>query len=319
MSQFLGVLGDAASASRDTTACRDGGGTTRRNVRPAGCVASGWRLWAAGYGGGRASDGNAAIGSNNATNRVYGGVAGADYTISPFTRVGFALAGGGTSFGLANGLGSGWSDLFQAGAFIRHDIGQAYLSGALAYGWQDITTDRTVSVAGADQLRARFNTNMVSGRMEGGYRFGWSTFGVTPYAAGEFTALDLPAYAEQVRAGADTFALAYAGKTATATRSELGLRLDRSVALAEGILTLRGRVAWAHSFNDAPDTTATFQTLPGASFAVTGAATGRDAALVTASAETTWRNGWSAALTFDGAFSDVSQAYAGRGVLRYRW
>ena len=31
----------------------------------------------------------------------------------------------------------------------------AYLTGALAYGWQDITTDRTVTIAGIDQLRAQ--------------------------------------------------------------------------------------------------------------------------------------------------------------------
>ena len=47
---------------------------------------------------------------------------------------------------------------------------------ALAYGWHDVTTDRTVMIAGIDQLRARFNANTWSGRVEGGYRFvtrGW--------------------------------------------------------------------------------------------------------------------------------------------------
>ena len=83
-----------------------------------------------------------------------GGAVGADYRFSPYTMAGFALAGGGTNFSVANGLGSGRSDLFQAGAFIRHTVGPAYVTGALAYGWQDITTDRTVTVAGVDQLRA---------------------------------------------------------------------------------------------------------------------------------------------------------------------
>ena len=41
---------------------------------------------------------------------------------------GFALAGGGTNFSVVNGLGSGRSDLFQAGAFIRHTVGPAYVS-----------------------------------------------------------------------------------------------------------------------------------------------------------------------------------------------
>ena len=71
--------------------------------------------------------------------------------------------------------------------------------------------------------------------------------------------------------GANTFALAYGSKSVTATRSELGLRADKSFAMTNAILTLRGRAAWAHDFN--PDRTigATFQTLPGASFVVNGA------------------------------------------------
>ena len=151
------------------------------------------------------------------------------------TIAGFALAGGGTNFSVANG-GTGRSDLFQAGAFVRHTVGAAYLTGALAYGWQDVTTDRTVTIAGIDRLRAQFNANALSGRVEGGYRFvtPWiGGVGITPYAAGQFTTFDLPAYAEQVVSGANTFALAYGAKSVTATRSELGLRADKSFAHAE--------------------------------------------------------------------------------------
>ena len=49
-------------------------------------------------------------------------------------------------------------------------VGAAYMSAALAYGWQDVTTDRTVHCR-RDQLRARFNANAFSGRVEGGYRW----------------------------------------------------------------------------------------------------------------------------------------------------
>src|SRR5439155_18003456 len=142
-----------------------------------------WVVWAACYGASQTTDGNAALGSNDTTSRVAGGVVGADYRFSPFTLAGFALAGGGTSFSIANGLGSGRSDLFQAGAFLRHAVGPAYISAALAYGWQDITTDRTVTIAGVDQLRAKFNANAFSGRLEGGYRLVTPWMGVTPYAA----------------------------------------------------------------------------------------------------------------------------------------
>jgi autotransporter-associated beta strand protein len=277
-----------------------------------------WSVWAAGFGGSQTTDGNAALGSNNTTSRVFGVAAGADYIFSPGTIGGFALAGGATQFSVANG-GTGRSDLFQAGAFIRHKVGAAYVSGALAYGWQDITTDRTVTIAGVDQLRAKFNANAFSGRVEGGYRFVTPWIGITPYAAGQFTTFDLPAYAEQVLLGASTFALAYGSKSVTASRSELGVRTDKSWAMQNAILTLRGRFAWAHDFNPDRNIAATFQTLPGASFVVNGAAQASDPALTTASIEMKWRNGWSAAAIFEGEFSDVTRSYAGKGVARYAW
>jgi len=143
--------------------------------------------------------------------------------------------------------------------------------------------------------------------------------GLTPYAAGQFTTFDLPAYAEQALVGANTFALAYGSKSVTASRSELGLRTDNSWAMQDGIFTLRGRFAWAHDFNADRVIGATFQTLPGASFVVNGAAQAHDAALVTASAEKRWLNGWSAAVTFEGEFSNVTRSYAGKGVVRYSW
>jgi autotransporter-associated beta strand protein len=280
-----------------------------------------WSVWAAGYGGSQTTDGNAVLGSNNTRSSIGGVAVGADYRFSPYTLAGFALAGGATNFSV-NGLGSGRSDLFQAGAFVRHNVGAAYLTGALAYGWQDITTDRTVTVAGTDLLRAQFNANAFSGRAEGGYRFltPWlGGIGLTPYAAAQFVTFDLPAYAEQAIAGANTFALSYAGKSVTDTRSELGLRTDKSFAMQNGIFTLRGRAAWAHDFNTDRAITPTFQTLPGASFVVNGAAPAHDSALVTASAEMKWLNGFSLAGTFEGEFSNVTRSYAGKGAVRYAW
>jgi uncharacterized protein with beta-barrel porin domain len=280
-----------------------------------------WSVWTAGYGGSQTTDGNAALGSNSTTSSVAGTAVGADYRISPYTLAGFALAGGGTNFSVANG-GSGHSDLFQAGAFIRHTVGPAYISGALAYGWQDITTNRTVSVAGIDQLRAEFNANAFSGRLEGGYRFvsPWAGgIGVTPYSAAQFTTFDLPAYAEQALIGTNNFALAYGAKSVTDPRSELGFRTDKSFAMPDGVLTLRGRLAWAHDYDTDRSIGATFQTLPGASFVVNGAAQASDSALTTASAELKWTNNWSIAATFEGEFSNVTSSYAGKGVVRYQW
>lgn len=280
-----------------------------------------WSVWAAGYGGSQTTSGNSIVGSNNTTSSVAGTAVGADYLFSPNTIAGFAIAGGGTSFSVANG-GSGRSDLFQAGAYVRHNEGPAYISAALAYGWQDITTNRTVTAAGFDQLRAEFNANGFSGRLEGGYRFvspATSGIGITPYAAAQFVTFDLPSYAESVLSGGGAFALTYGAKDVTDARTELGFRTDKSFAMPDGLLTLRSRFAWAHEYDPNRSIVATFQSLPGASFVVNGAAQASDSALTTASIEMKWRNGWSVATTFEGEFSDVTTSYAGKGVVRYTW
>jgi uncharacterized protein with beta-barrel porin domain len=344
MNQFMGVMTDPFVAGRGDGVSAGGGGTTdyaqeasayaaKRNPNDALAAIytkapplvipfeQRWSTWVAGYGGSQNTDGNAALGSNNTTSSVYGTAVGADYRFSPFTIAGFALAGGGTSFSV-NGSGSGHSDLFQVGAFVRHNVGPAYISASLAYGWQDITTNRSVTVAGADQLRAEFNANAFSGRLEGGYRFVTpfaGGVGITPYAAGQFTTFDLPSYAEAALSGSSAFALNYGAQSVTDARSELGIRTDKSFAVQGGIFTLRGRFAWAHDYDPDRSIAATFQALPGSSFVVNGAAQASDSALTTASAEMKWINGWSVAGTFEGEFSDVTRSYAGKGVVRYAW
>jgi autotransporter-associated beta strand protein len=278
-----------------------------------------WSVWGAAYGGSETVGGNAVVGSHDTTASVYGVVAGADYKVTPDSLLGFALAGGGTSFSLANGLGSGSSDLFQAGAFARQNFGPAYVSAALAYGWHDVTTNRSVAPVGSDQLQGRFQANTFSGRFEGGYRFATPLAGITPYAAAEVLSFDLPAYAEQTLAGSGVFALNYAAQTTTDTRTELGLRSDKSFAMVDAVLTLRGRAAWAHDYNPDRAVTAIFQALPGASFVVNGARPDPDSALVSAGAEMKWLNGFSLAATFEGEFSGNTTSYSGKGVARYTW
>jgi autotransporter-associated beta strand protein len=349
MTQFMGVMTDPFLDGRGTSSTAFGAASFAEEGDAANAYASGgrprsgserdaqamitkapprdlpfdprWNVWAAAFGGSQSTEGNAGLGSNSTTSSLAGVAVGADYRFSPQTIAGFALAGGGTSFSVAN-AGTGRSDLFQAGAFVRHTEGAAYISAALAYGWQDITTNRTVTVSGVDQLSAGFNANAFSGRLEGGYRFvsPWiGGIGLTPYVAGQFTTIDLPGYAEQSGLGGNAFALNYAAKTVTDPRSELGFRTDRSWEQLNGVLTLRGGLAWAHDFNSDRSVMATFQTLPGASFVVNGAAQSHDAALTTASAGLKWSNGFSVSATFDGEFSDVTRSYAGKAVARYQW
>ena len=100
-----------------------------------------------------------------------------------------------------------------------------------------------------------------------------ATSGITPYAAFQAQSFHTPTYGETDATGLAAFALTYGAHTFDEERSELGVRFDSRLALADSsILLLRGRLAWAHEFSGDPSIAATFQTLPGAAFTVFGAA-----------------------------------------------
>jgi uncharacterized protein with beta-barrel porin domain len=285
-----------------------------------------WSIWAAGYGGQSNLNGYAAAGSHDLTARAYGFATGLDYRVTPNTIVGFALGGGGTNFGLANGLGGGRSDMFQAAIYGLTRFNAAYVSAALAYGWHQASTDRVVTVAGLDQLTADFSANNIGGRIEGGYRFALpgvldlTGFGLTPYAALQMQAFRTPSYSETAVSGSSVFALRYDAHTTTVIRTELGAWFDRPFALDDGaILSLRSRAAWAHDDWSDLHYTPGFLSLPGSSWTETGAPPARDLLLASAVAEVSFRNGISLAGKFDTELSPHSQTYIGTARLRYSW
>jgi outer membrane autotransporter protein len=281
---------------------------------------AGWNVWGSAYGGAGHLNGDAAvIGSHDLSTSSGGVAAGADRFVTPNTRVGFALAGGFTGWGLADGLGGGHGDALQAGVYARTTQGPAYLAGALAFAEHWMSTDR---FAMGDHLTADFNATSFAGRLEGGYRLPASYtpyIGVIPYAAIQAQRFHTPGFSETDVTGGG-FGLTYDAQSSTDTRAELGSRFDKFIMLDRGaILALRGRIAWAHDWVTNPALTATFQALPGASFVVNGAAPKHDSALVTIGPEVTWRNGWSLMAKFDGEFASGAETYAGTARLRYAW
>jgi uncharacterized protein with beta-barrel porin domain len=276
-----------------------------------------WNIWGSAFGGANHTDGNAVVGSHDLTASAGGFAAGADYRVTPFTTVGFALAGAGTGWSLAQGLGTGQSDALMAGIYGSTTSGPAYVAASLAFANHWMSTDR-ISFA-ADQLTTKFNAQSYGGRLEAGYRFASPLAAVTPYAAVNAQAFVAPSYNEQDLSGGG-LGLAFAGRTASDIRGEGGARFDRLTAIdPTTLLVLRGKLGYAHDWVSNPSLAAVFQALPGTNFIVNGAAPAHDSGLVAAGAELRFSSGISLAAKFDGEFATHSQTYAGTGTVRYSW
>jgi len=220
---------------------------------------------------------------------------------------------------LAQGLGSGRSDSFQAGLYGKTHMGPAYLAAALAFSNSWFAMDRFVL---GDQLSARFAGQSYGARLEGGYRFALpfdrGAAGITPYAALQGQVFHTPAYSE-ADLTAVGFGLSYAAMDGTDTRSELGARFDAPTLISTMPLIVRGRLAWAHDWVGNPAFNAAFQVLPGTGFTVNGAPIPRNSALASAGAELWLRSNCSFTAKLDGEFARGSHAYAATGTLRATW
>ncbi|MBC7279957.1 ice-binding family protein [Hoeflea sp.] len=275
-----------------------------------------WGMWAAGFGERSETEGNATLGTHTRTSDLVGGALGIDYYLDPDTIIGIALGVSGTRFDLSDDFGSGSMNSYHAGIHARRDFDAFYLAGAVAYGYSDVSTHRTVTVAGTDRFAANFDAHNVGGHIEGGYKLGW----ITPYAALRGQSLRTPAYSETTVGGASTFALDYAARTATSLRSELGAEVEWSETFNEDtMLVLRLRGAWAHELSSNTAVNASFQNVAGASFTVDGARPQRDSLLLSTSAEVKMRNGFSVAGSLNGAFARNAHSYGGAIKLGYTW
>ena len=141
-----------------------------------------WTSWAAAFGGDGRIDGDpAGTGSHDLSANASGVAVGLDYHLTRDMFVGVALGGGRTSWALSQGFGGGAGDVFDLGVYGSRQFGAAYVSGALAFANQWLTTSRSGPFGEA--LSADFVSQTYGGRIEGGYRLATQAGGLTPYAA----------------------------------------------------------------------------------------------------------------------------------------
>ncbi|WP_223477054.1 ice-binding family protein [Oricola indica] len=267
--------------------------------------------WAGGYGGYREAGGDAVAGTHERTSRDYGLALGVDYHFDNNTTIGIAVAAGRSSFEIGE-LGSGNADTYHVALHARTETDAVYLVGAVAYGYSDVDTNRTVTIAGTDSFNANFAANDVAGHIEAGYTLGW----ITPYAALRAQTFRTPAYSEVTVAGVSTYALDYEARTATSIRSELGVGVEWS---PDTTLTLSARAAWVHEYGSDTDVAAQFQSIAGAGFDVAGAESDTDSVQVSAGADVGLYEGLFLASSIGGRFGVNAQAYSGNIKLGYNW
>jgi hypothetical protein len=114
------------------------------------------------------------------------------------------------AWSLAQGLGTGKSDAFQAGVYGATRSGPAYLAAAFAFVNHWMSSDRFAFTG--DHLTASFNAQSYGGRVESGYRFTTIYGSVTPYAAIQVQSFRTPGYSETDTNGGG-FALSYNSRT----------------------------------------------------------------------------------------------------------
>jgi outer membrane autotransporter protein len=278
-----------------------------------------YSFWGSAYGGYANLTGGSNIGSPTAITRGGGIASGIDYRLGPNTVIGAAVGGGRTNWSVSNANGSGNSDILQVGLYGLQRLGAAYVSGSVAYAFDAFNTTRNDTVSSA-VLKGSFNANGVTGRVEGGYRFGTPEIGLTPYLAGQFSWLATPAYSETAASGSPTVALTYQSQTTSNVRGEVGLSFDTRFQMQDSAtLLFRARGGYAHDSWNNNFINANFLSLPVESFTMPGITPPSNLGLVSLMSEIAFRNGFSVGTKLDGEFGSKSYSLAATGTVRYSW
>jgi outer membrane autotransporter protein len=283
-----------------------------------------WRSWAAGFDGAWSLNGEPGPGSADLTHRSAGGAAGVDHQITPDLLVGAAVGGSTSSFSVSERSTSGSLDGAHVGAYGVARRGGWYTAGSIAFAAFNNKTSRTIAGIGpTETATASFNSNLIGGRLEMGFKQGYGAFSVTPFAAVEFAQLRQAGFTESsttVAGGAGVAGLTVGSRTVSSLPTFLGVQLDNRVALGNGMTwTPSARIAWVHEFDPNREITASFITVPGASFTVDGPPAARDAARIDAGSKLAIGRNVSLFDSFDGEFSGRSRMYAGKGGVLIEW
>jgi uncharacterized protein with beta-barrel porin domain len=212
---------------------------------------------------------------------------GGDSAVNSSTRVGLALSWANTGIS-DKGDTSGSSARIgstQGSVYSNFANGPWSLNGMFGLTYHDFRTTRLVDMTGySDTAYGHFDGWQYSGRVNGGYSIPLGDKAVvTPTAGLTYSYLTQASYSETSNGGS---ALTVASSSTDSLKSTLGGKLDKSFDAGSYEMTGEFRSSWQHEYrNTAQQVTAQFATdsanfAAGSGFTATGAAPGRDSALI---------------------------------------
>ncbi len=285
-------------------------------LRPA--ETSPWRVWASAFAARQTlgGDGNAF----GQTQRAAGGAVGLERQASFDLRFGVALGASQGSFAADDVTASGRSDAAHLGVYARKTFGDTYLAALASYAHVWNRTSRSITaVPTPESMSGSFGADLVSGRIELGYRQRLAGVRVTPFVAIEPSALWQQGYTETTTSGPGLFPLTFASTTSYSFPTFLGAQFDTRIAMGGQTFAPYLRASWVHEFSPDRKLQAAFLTLPGASFTVAGPRAARDAARIEAGARWIITAQTLLFANLTGEFSDRSTGYTANGGLRVTW
>ena len=283
-----------------------------------------WRAWTAGFDGTWSLHGEGAPGSAGLTNNIAGGAAGLDYQLDRDLLAGVAIGGSASNFTVADRSTSGSIAGGNIGAYGVALRGPWYASGAMTFGAYSNTINRTIAGVGpTETANGRFNSNLLGGRFEIGYKQAFNNFSITPFVALQFSELWQSGYSETSTAATGApgvLGLTYGSRATPSLPSFLGAQFDTRVALANGtVWSPYVRLSWVHEFEPTRDITASFLSVPSASFTVDGPRAASDALRISVGSKLAIASNASLFASFDGEFSDRGSMVAGKGGAKIVW
>ena len=231
------------------------------------------------------------------------------------------MSNSGYSVGTAGA--SGRATGIHAGIYGLHNLGAAYLSGAIAYGHFDNSTTRNITGIGATETaKGAFGGDQIAGRFEIGGLFEAGAIGITPFVNLQPSQLWQSGYTESsttMTGGPGAFPLAFQAKlhdiaAAVARRTVRRARRDRRAA----VLGLPAP-CWVHEFLPNRNVTAGFVNLPGSLFTVDGARAASDAARIDLGAKYAVGAQTSLFVNAGAELSNRGESFSGTVGLRFMW